>query len=97
VLTPALQVTEGLFLMPSLPTASDAVGTGAAAGRDQDDEEVAQPAAARSRSRGVSWATDTTEQGAGGSKGSRGRQQQGVEEQEVEDGYGGLAHGGGAW
>jgi hypothetical protein len=82
--------------MPSLPTASDAVGTGAAAGRDQYDEEVAQPAAARSRSRGVSWATGDTEQD--GSKGSRGRQQQqGVEEQEVEEGYGGLAHAAGEW
>lgn len=76
--------------MPSLPTASDAVGTGAAAGRDQDDEEVAQPAAGRSRSRGVSWATGDTEQG------SRGRQQ-GAGEQKAEEGYGGLAHAAGAW
>jgi hypothetical protein len=83
--------------MRSLPTASDAVGTGAAAGRDQDGEEVAQPAAARSRSRGVSWATGDTEHEAAGSKGSRGRQQQGAEEQELEGGYGGLAHGAGAW
>uniref|UniRef100_A0A383WID4 Rad21/Rec8-like protein N-terminal domain-containing protein n=1 Tax=Tetradesmus obliquus TaxID=3088 RepID=A0A383WID4_TETOB len=84
------EVADGLFLMPSLPTASDAVGTGAAAGRDQDDEEVAQPAAGRSRSRGVSWATGDTEQG------SRGRQQ-GAGEQEAEEGYGGLAHAAGAW
>jgi hypothetical protein len=82
--------------MPSLPTASDAVGTGAAAGRDQDGEEVAQPAA-RSRSRGVSWATGDTEHEGAGSKGSRGRGQQGADEQELEDGYGGLAHGAGAW
>jgi hypothetical protein len=82
--------------MPSLLTGSDAAGTGAAAGRDQDGKEVTQPAA-RSRSRGVSWATGDTEHEAAGSKGSRGRGQQGADEQELEDGYGGLAHGAGAW
>lgn len=77
-----LQVADGLFVMPSLPSGpalSDLTGS-----RDQHSRP------SRSRSRGLSWATDSDKDGKG--------QQEEQLQQAEEELYGGLAHGGmGPW